>query len=47
MDRSGGQIKSLWVGVGFTLGGAALNYEDVVNVAKLGTLPRYICGVWV
>ena len=28
-------------GVG-TLGGAALNHEDVVNVGKLGTLPKYM-----
>jgi len=39
-------VFTLGVGGGCvgTLGGAALNHEDVVNVGKLGTLPRYIGG---
>ena len=26
-----------------TLGGAALNHEDVINVGELGIMPRYFC----
>ena len=31
----------------YAVGSQPLNHEDVVNAAKLGTFPRYICGLWV